>query len=136
MSASPKVPTTPGGPPMAVAAAQRMNDLRRLELSGVAAARTGRAGKPGSRPPAPAPPVEVTATELAELKMTLAENTAELKKSQATLKVRAVGCQCGVKCVFSAETADTECLTRYAGPLRRRSGGNASTSRRSCRTCG
>ena len=134
MSSSPKVPTAPGGASMAVAAAQRRNDLRRLELSGVAG---GRAGKPGSsRPPAPAPPVEVTATELAELKMTLAENTAELKKSQATLKVRAVGCQCGVKCVFSAETADTECLTRYAGPLRRRSGGNASTSRRSCRTCG
>ena len=43
----------------------------------------------GGRPAAPAPPVEVTATELAALKKTLEDNTVELQKSQVALKVRA-----------------------------------------------
>jgi hypothetical protein len=74
---------------MAVASAQRANDMRRLERASGGAGATPRRG--GARPPAPAPPVEVSATELESLRATLVENTAELQRSQTTLKVRRLG---------------------------------------------
>ena len=108
---------------LGVAAAQRMNDLRRLERE----ARAGAGPRSGSRPAAPSPPVEVTATELAALKQTLEENTVELQKSQAALRVRRRP---------TAALANATACTNDQMPVHRRSDVNASMLRQRCRSCG
>ena len=68
---------------LSVATAQRQNDMRRMQASRESA---GPVTPRAARPPAPAPPVEVSATELEELKLALQSSTDMLKKSEEQLR--------------------------------------------------
>lgn len=87
---------------LAVAASQRSNDLRRSMAAETAGGSTPRRGM---RPPAPSPPVEVSATELEKVKMALETSSAALKSSEETLKVR-----CAPRCL-----AEDKCVTPRVG---------------------